>query len=89
MTAVTAMTKGEREDLRRPRHSHIFARDSAGHYVEPLWCSARLFEAESFGAPGAQILDPACGWGRIMQAARDAGLRARPTLQIGMGILRL
>jgi hypothetical protein len=57
----------------RPRRAHIFERDAEGHYVEPLWCSARLFEAESFGAPGARLLDPACGWGRIPQAAKAAG----------------
>ena len=57
----------------RPRQSHIFRRDPHGHYVEPAWCSIRLFQAESFGAPGARILDPACGWGRILQAARNAG----------------
>jgi hypothetical protein len=57
----------------RPRRTHIFERDARGHYVEPWWCSARLFEAESFGAPGASVLDPACGWGRILKAARDAG----------------
>jgi hypothetical protein len=57
----------------RPRHAHIFAPAAFGHYVEPTWCSARLFEAESFGAPGARILDPACGWGQIPKAARDAG----------------
>jgi hypothetical protein len=60
----------------RPRHAHIFARDPHGHYVEPLWCSARLFEVESFGAPGARLLDPACGWGRILKAAYDAGYTA-------------
>ena len=37
------------------------------------WCSTRLFETESFGAPGATVFDPACGWGRILQAADAAG----------------
>jgi hypothetical protein len=57
----------------KPRHAHNFARDVHGFYVEPTWCAARLFAAESFGAPGARVLDPACGWGRILKAARDAG----------------
>jgi hypothetical protein len=57
----------------KPRRTHTFARDAYGHYVEPLWCSARLFEAESFGAPGARVYDPACGWGRVLHAAKGAG----------------
>ncbi len=57
----------------RPRHSHIFARAENDHYVEPLWCARRLFAVESFGVPGARVLDPACGWGRILRAAKDAG----------------
>jgi len=60
----------------RQRRAHIFERDADGHYVEPLWCSARLFEVESFGARGAHILDPACGWARILQAAKEAGYSA-------------
>jgi hypothetical protein len=55
-------------------HAHIFERDADGHYVEPLSCSA--FEAESFGALGARIFDPAYGWGRILQAAKEAGYSA-------------
>jgi hypothetical protein len=57
----------------RPRRTHIFTPDPGAHYVEPLWCDTRLFEVEFFGAPGALILDPACGWGRIPQAAKAAG----------------
>jgi hypothetical protein len=57
----------------RLRHSHVFARAEHDHYVEPQWCSVRLFETVSFGPPGARVLDPACGWGRILKAAKDAG----------------
>jgi hypothetical protein len=57
----------------RPRLAHIWPLDPHSHYVEPQWCSTRLFETESFGAPGATIFDPAAGWGRILQAASDAG----------------
>ena len=57
----------------RLRHSHIFARAENDHYVEPLWCAQRLFAVESFGLPGARVLDPACGWGRILRAVKDAG----------------
>lgn len=57
----------------RPRRAHIFAPDPHGFYVEPQWFSVRLFEVEQFGAPGTRILDPACGWGRILKAAQAAG----------------
>lgn len=49
----------------RRRDSHIFAKDPDGHYVEPLWCSARLFAVESFGPPGAAM--------GILRTAKDAG----------------
>jgi hypothetical protein len=57
----------------RPRQTHIFATDPHGHYVDPAWCSARLFAVEFFGAPGALVLDPACGWNHIPRAAAAAG----------------
>lgn len=60
----------------RPRRTHIFVLDPDGHYVEPFWCSKRLFETEFFGAPGARILDPACGWGQIPRPAQAAGYTA-------------
>ena len=61
----------------RRRDLHIFTKDPLGHYVEPSWCSQRLFEVESFGSrPGAHILDPGAGWGRIPRAAIAAGYTA-------------
>jgi hypothetical protein len=60
----------------RQRNTHIFEPDPHGHYPEPLWTSARLFEVESFGAEGALILDPCCGWGRIPHNAMAAGYTA-------------
>lgn len=47
-------------------------RDPHDWYVEPEWCSQRLFEAENFG--DGTILDPACGEGRILREAQRAGL---------------
>jgi hypothetical protein len=44
-----------------------------GHYVEPAWCSARLFQVVDFGPPKAQVLDPCCGWGTILRSAAAAG----------------
>jgi hypothetical protein len=60
----------------RARASHIFAKERHGHYVEPSWCSARLFEVDKFGPRGSLIYDPACGWGTILRSALDAGYRA-------------
>jgi len=57
---------------KRPRNTHAFAPDPHGHYVEPAWCSARLFQAVDFGPPKARVFDPACGWGRILSSAKAA-----------------
>lgn len=57
----------------RPRRSHIFPRESLEHYVEPAWCSERLFHVERFQG---HIVDPACGWGTIIIAAKQAGYEA-------------
>jgi hypothetical protein len=59
----------------RPRHTHIFPRAEREHYVDPLWLSARLLQVEDFGPRGSHLLDPACGWGRIVRSALDAGYR--------------
>lgn len=58
------------------RDSHIFAKDKHGHYVEPQWCSERLFETMKFANP---IWDPACGWGTITTAAVAAGYKVMGT----------
>lgn len=56
----------------RPENSHIWQRDEHEHYVEPEWCSRRLFEVEDFDRSGV-MLDPCCGFGRIPEAAMLAG----------------
>lgn len=53
----------------RERKSHIWARSTSDHYVEPHWVSRRLFEAERFVG---DIWDPACGFGTIVLSAVDA-----------------
>jgi hypothetical protein len=58
----------------RPLHAHIWDRNTDDWYVEPEWCSRRLFEEEQF--EGA-IWDPACGLGRIVRSAIDAGHAVR------------
>ena len=61
------------EEMKRPRHGHIFQRDENDRYVEPTWCSWRLLEEKSFH--GA-IHDPAAGTGQNLGSARALGLRA-------------
>lgn len=53
--------------------AHAFERQAEEHYVEPEWADRVLFENEPF--TGA-IFDPCCGFGRIPEAARAAGLAA-------------
>lgn len=56
----------EATDIKRVENSHIWQREEHEHYVEPEWCSRRLFEVENF-FPG--IWDPCCGFGTIPKAA--------------------
>jgi hypothetical protein len=53
----------------RPRkiNAHAWDRSDKDWYVEPSWCSRRLFEEEKFKGP---IWDPACGFGTIPESAR-------------------
>jgi hypothetical protein len=50
--------------------SHIWQREEHEHYVEPSWCSARLFEEENFIG---LIWDPCAGFGTIPEAAMAKG----------------
>jgi hypothetical protein len=56
------------------RNSHIWERDANDWYVEPDWCSRRLFEEENFRG---EIYDPNCGLGRVLRSAKDAGYAVR------------
>jgi hypothetical protein len=60
-------------------NAHLWVRHPDDWYVEPSWVSERLFATESFRG---NIVDPACGLGRIVDAARSAGLHA-----LGMDIV--
>lgn len=53
--------------------AHQWEREENEHYVEPPWCSERLFEEEKFDGG---VLDPCCGFGTIVASARRAGLHA-------------
>ena len=53
--------------------SQAFERVDGEWYVEPVWCSERLFEEEKFEGG---VYDPCCGMGRIPLSALKIGLRA-------------
>lgn len=78
---MTTETQPLRGPLRK-RESHLWERDPNDWYVEPEWCSARLFVMEQFVGT---IWDPACGMGRILAGARAAGLPAIGTDLIDRG----
>jgi hypothetical protein len=43
--------------------AHVWEREADEHYVEPSWCSRRLFDVEEFND---QVWDPCCGFGTIV-----------------------
>lgn len=53
--------------------AHVWEREANEHYVEPPWCSYRLFEEEKFEGG---IYDPCCGFGTIIKQALALGLVA-------------
>lgn len=67
MTSATATLRGPL----RKRESHLWDRHADDWYVEPHWCSERLFQVEPFEGT---VWDPACGMGRIVLGAGSAGL---------------
>lgn len=63
-------------DRATPLAAHVWEREEHEHYVEPFWPSERLFAVEPFVQ---EIWDPACGFGRIPDAARAAHHAVRAT----------
>jgi hypothetical protein len=66
----------------RERKSHIFPREQDDHYVEPTWVPRRLFQQEAFQG---LVWDPAAGFGRIIDAAIEAGLSVRASDLVDRG----
>lgn len=54
------------------RKAHVWDRQTEDWYVDPPWCSARLFEVEDF--TGGTVYDPACGLRTILKSAEDRGI---------------
>jgi hypothetical protein len=59
--------------VEKERKSHIWKRQAEDWYQEPNWVSERLFDVEPFDG---LIVDPCCGGGNIVRAARSHGLLA-------------
>lgn len=57
--------------LARNEQSHIWPRQADDHYVEEMWCNKRLFEVEEFEGT---TQDPFCGFGRVVEAGKAAGV---------------
>lgn len=55
------------------KRSHLWDRHEDNWYVEPEWCSRRLFDVESFEGG---IVDPSAGGGNIINSAKAAGIEA-------------
>lgn len=70
------------QGIARAENSHIWEREEYEHYVEPEWCSRRLFEVERFEG---EIYDPSCGFGRIPESARVAGYLTTATDLVDRG----
>lgn len=66
----------------KAEQSHIWQRETHEHYVEPEWCSRRLFEIEPFDK---FVWDPFCGFGRVVEAALDACIPAQGTDVVDRG----
>ncbi len=51
----------------KKKDAHLWVRHPEDYYIEESWCSERLFATEHFEGT---IVDPSCGSGRIVLAAR-------------------
>jgi hypothetical protein len=71
---------------KRPLAAHVWPKDEHGFYVEPAWCSTRLFEVESFVGPISEVC---CGFGNAAEAAFAAGYLVIATDLIDRGYQRL
>lgn len=67
--AILARITGDAPLLQpEKKDAHLWARHPEDYYIEPEWVSERLFQTEHFEGT---IVDPSCGSGRIVRAARQ------------------
>ena len=72
-TSIDEKPTGRLRGPLRKKDSNLWERERNDHYVEPEWCSLRLFEQEKFEG---NITDPSCGFGNIVKSARASGHEA-------------
>lgn len=77
---ITARIDGDAPVVRRQKDAGLWARHPEDYYVELPWCSERLFRTIAFTGT---IVDPACGSGNIVRAAR--AYRATVTTEPSIG----
>lgn len=70
------------EEVSKPLNARVWQREDHEHYVEPAWCSMRLFEEERFSGT---IYDPACGFGNVVKSAQALGMAAFGTDLVDRG----
>lgn len=70
---LTARITGDAPVVRTAKDAGLWQRHAEDWYVEPEWCSERLFATEHFEGT---IVDPSCGLGRIVVAARQHRIHA-------------
>jgi hypothetical protein len=68
--------------VKRPKRANIWTREPTGFYIEPHWCSRRLFDTETFAG---EVWDPGCGTGRVVDAAYSNGYNVVATDLIDRG----
>ncbi len=66
---LTARITGDAPVVRVQKDAGLWARHPEDYYTEPSWCSERLFHEERFFGT---VVDPFCGSGRILRAAKAA-----------------
>lgn len=59
--------------LRAKKKNKAWPRHPDDWYIEPIWCGVRFFQTEPFEG---LVWDPACGAGRVLEAARVVGLES-------------
>jgi hypothetical protein len=66
--------RGKKKPHPKDRATHTWPRHPDDWYVEEHWVSSRFFELTKVTGP---VLDPACGFGRVVRSALEAGISAR------------